>query len=166
MLVRINVNKLITGLKNSYWPDSLSEYLKFFSILYDEKAIRSGIIEREKALPMNYFATLIFGDPDLFEWMELRNHFNHDRLLYIIGSLFQLGCFAKDVDIQRLAEYILSRWRFAWDNDIVFVKYDLMLASGTYQLKPVDDHVEFYWKKACMINKYNPSSKRNERTEF
>lgn len=160
MLVRINVNKLITGLKNGFWPDSLAQYLKFFSLLYDEKAISSGIIEREKAMPMTYFATLIFGDPDLFEWMELRNHFNHDRLLYIIGSLFQLGCFAKDVDIQRLAEYFLSRWKFAWDNDIDFVKYNLNLASGAHHFKAVDDHVEFYWKKACMINKYNPNPKR------
>ena len=159
MLVQINVNKLIKELKSSYWPDSLSEYLKFFSLLYDEKAISSGIIEREKALSMNYFATLIFSDPDLLEWMELRNHFNHERLLYIIGALFQLGCFSKDVDIQRLAEYFLSRWKFAWDNDIYFVKYNLTLAFGTYQLKAVDDHVAFYWKKACMINNYNPNPK-------
>lgn len=157
MLLPFNVNKVFRAYKNGNYIGPIADYLKFFSLLYDEKAIRSGIITREKAVPMTYFATLICLDPDLQEWMELRNHFNHDRVLYIIGVLLNQGCFARDVDFHRLAEYFLSRWKFAWDNDIVFVKYNLRLASGAHPFKAVDDYVAFYWKQASLINKIDPN---------
>lgn len=157
MLVRINANKLISELKNCNWPNPSAEYLKFFSLLYDEKAIRSGIIEKEMALPMTFVATLIYRDLDLYEWMELRYHFNHERMLYIIGSFFQQGCFAKDVDIKQLAKYLLSRWKFRWGSNADYVMDCLSL----YSLYPaVDDHLAYYWKVACMTNKYNPNPKK------
>ncbi len=137
-----------------------AEYLKFFSLLFDSKASRSGIIASEKKLPMTYFATLVCLDPDLHEWMELRNHFNHERVLYIIGVLFEQGCFCKDVDIDRLAEYFLSRWKFAWENNFSCVTFNMRLSSYYHHFPEVDDLVTFYWKKACLINLYDPNPKK------
>ncbi len=137
--------------RNCNWLIPAGEFLKFFSLLYDEKAIHSGIIKKNMVPPLTFLVTLIYHDLPLNDWLGLKTQFNQERALEIISFLYERKCFAKGVDCKRLADYLVSRWEFPWDNNADFVRKRISPSFNP----DLDHFLSFYWKKAIFINNGN-----------
>ena len=137
--------------RNCNWMIPAGKFLKFFSLLYDEKAIRSGIIKKDMVPPLTFLVTLIYHNQQLYDWLGLQTQFNQERALEIISFLYERRSFAKVVDCKRLADYLVSRWEFPWDNNADYVRKHI---SPSYN-RDLFLYLSFYWNKAIFINNGN-----------
>lgn len=152
MLTRFNVNMVFKDWTKDGQMKNSWKFYKFFSILYDDEALMQGIIKRENVQRLIFFASLLHFDIKTFNWLGLNGTLNEKRLLYIIGSLFRLGCFADDVNVEMLAKFIEKRWKFADQLEYAEVRNTIFHESN---LDPVDDRVALYWQVAKYIQSYD-----------
>ena len=69
-LNKIDVSERFKFETSQYNLLPIEEYLKFFSIFNDEEAVKQGIINKENAKLMPYFAALILRDKDLYSLLH------------------------------------------------------------------------------------------------
>ena len=137
--------------RNCNWLIPAGEFLKFFSLLYDEKAIRSGIIKKDMVPPLTFLVTLIYHNQQLYDWLGLQTQFNQERALEIISFLYERKCFAKGVDYKRLADYLVSRWEFPWDCNADYVRKRISPPCNP----ELSMYLTIYWRKAIFFNNGN-----------
>ena len=152
MDLKFDEEKWFSTYQSCNWLIPAGEFLKFFSLLYDEKAISSRIIKKDMISRLSFLVTLIYHDQQLNDWLGLRTQFNQERALRIIGFLIVRKTFAKGVDYKRLADYLVSRWEFPWDDNADFVRDRI---TPLYYDSELERFLSFYWKKAIYINNGN-----------
>ena len=71
MELKFDEENWLSTYRNCNWMIPAGEFLKFFSLLYDEKAIRSGIIKKDMVPPLTFLVTLIYHNQQLYDWLGL-----------------------------------------------------------------------------------------------
>ena len=109
-----DIDKTAKIYADGYLQFPVSAFLKFFSVFYDEEAIRSGIIEKENVVPFSLMPMLLYKDTDYFNLLRLDDSFCLDTALYIVNALYSNKIIAKGVNPVKLTEYLVSRWNYPW----------------------------------------------------
>ena len=156
-LNKIDVAERFTYETSQYNLRPIEEHLKFISIFYDEEAFKQGIINKENAKLLPYFAALILRDEDLYSLLHYEILINGAFDFMIIGSLLELNCFEDGVNRRQLAKYICSRWRFSKDYDESSMASYL---APSFRFKYISEYVKYYWLVAKHISYYNPLQRR------
>jgi hypothetical protein len=156
-LNKIDVSERFKFETSQYNLLPIEEYLKFFSIFNDEEAVKQGIINKENAKLMPYFAALILRDKDLYSLLHYEIWIEGAFDFMIIGSLLELNCFEDGVNRRQLAKYICSRWRFSKDYDESSIALYL---APSFRIKYISEYVRYHWLVAKHISYYNPLQRR------
>ena len=134
---------------DGYLQFPVSAFLKFFSVFYDEEAIRSGIIEKEKVMPFSLMPMLIFQDKDYYNLLRLGDTFCFERALYIVNALYMNKIIADGVSPDKLTEYLVSRWNYPWGKKSAEIVRSFIYTNNPDEL--IKNEMYIYWKVANSI---------------